>query len=195
MAPRGTSRRWGSPVYPWHGGFSVLARAGPGAGVPEACSTAGPCTGGACSRPGLCGRRPHPSVPVPEAVVVLGSCRVTQLLEHLSEAVEQSSLFDPQHPGLEEELESLRRRLEALSSSEPSSMETHFRNPAGRLCPACPPAACAGRAGVPTCQAPGGAMARGSALPLAHITACRAGPAVMHPCVGPCHVPHSGGLL
>uniref|UniRef100_A0A8B9ZA59 ATP-binding cassette sub-family A member 2 n=1 Tax=Buteo japonicus TaxID=224669 RepID=A0A8B9ZA59_9AVES len=44
---------------------------------------------------------------------------VTQLLEHLSEVVEQSSLFDPQHPGLEEELESLRRRLEALSSSEP----------------------------------------------------------------------------
>lgn len=148
MAPRGTSRRWGSPVYPWHGGFSVLARAGPGAAVPEAGSTAGPCTGGACSRPGLCGRRPHPSVPVPEAVVVLGSRRVTQLLEHLSEAVEQSSLFDPQHPGLEEELESLRRRLEALSSSEPSSMETHFRNPAGRLCPACPPAACAGRAGA-----------------------------------------------
>uniref|UniRef100_A0A8B9MKZ8 ATP-binding cassette sub-family A member 2 n=1 Tax=Accipiter nisus TaxID=211598 RepID=A0A8B9MKZ8_9AVES len=44
---------------------------------------------------------------------------VTQLLEHLSEVVEQSSLFDPQHPGLEEELESLRQRLEALSSSEP----------------------------------------------------------------------------
>lgn len=63
---------------------------------------------------------------------------MTQLLEHLSEAVEQSSLFDPQHPGLEEELESLRRRLEALSSSEPSSMETHFSNPAGRLCPAGP---------------------------------------------------------
>ncbi|KAM9218175.1 ATP-binding cassette sub-family A member 2 isoform 1-T1 [Leptosomus discolor] len=56
---------------------------------------------------------------------------VTQLLEHLSEAVEQSSLFDPQHPGLEEELESLRRRLEALSSNEPSSMETHFSNQAG----------------------------------------------------------------
>uniref|UniRef100_A0A672UE88 ATP-binding cassette sub-family A member 2 n=1 Tax=Strigops habroptila TaxID=2489341 RepID=A0A672UE88_STRHB len=52
---------------------------------------------------------------------------VTQLLEHLTEAVEQSSLFDPEHPGLEEELESLRRHLEALSSSEPSSMETHFR--------------------------------------------------------------------
>ncbi|NWR80295.1 ABCA2 protein, partial [Centropus unirufus] len=56
---------------------------------------------------------------------------VTQLLEHLSEAVEQSSLFDPQHPGLEEELESLRQRLEALSTSEPSPMETHFSNRAG----------------------------------------------------------------
>ncbi|NWH72676.1 ABCA2 protein, partial [Piaya cayana] len=56
---------------------------------------------------------------------------VTQLLEHLSEAVEQSNFFDPQHPGLEEELESLRRRLEALSTSEPSPMETHFSSQAG----------------------------------------------------------------
>ncbi|XP_035197169.1 ATP-binding cassette sub-family A member 2 isoform X6 [Oxyura jamaicensis] len=56
---------------------------------------------------------------------------VTQLLEHLSEVVEQSNLFDPDHPGLEEELESLRRRLEALSSSEPSSMDTHFSSQAG----------------------------------------------------------------
>ncbi|NXD15778.1 ABCA2 protein, partial [Nothocercus nigrocapillus] len=56
---------------------------------------------------------------------------VTQLLEHLSEVVEQSNLFDPDHPGLEEELQSLRRRLEALSSSEPGSMETHFSNRAG----------------------------------------------------------------
>ncbi|KFO99089.1 ATP-binding cassette sub-family A member 2, partial [Calypte anna] len=56
---------------------------------------------------------------------------VTQLLEHLNEAVEQSSLFDPQHPGLEEELESLRRRLEALSSSEPSSTQSHFSNQPG----------------------------------------------------------------
>uniref|UniRef100_A0A8C5TTY3 ATP-binding cassette sub-family A member 2 n=1 Tax=Malurus cyaneus samueli TaxID=2593467 RepID=A0A8C5TTY3_9PASS len=55
---------------------------------------------------------------------------VTQILEHLSEAVEQSSLFDPEHPGLEEELESLRQHLEALSSPEPSSMETHFSRPA-----------------------------------------------------------------
>uniref|UniRef100_A0A8C3V0I9 ATP-binding cassette sub-family A member 2 n=1 Tax=Catharus ustulatus TaxID=91951 RepID=A0A8C3V0I9_CATUS len=51
---------------------------------------------------------------------------VTQILEHLSEAVEQSSLFDPQHPGLEEELESLRGHLEALSSPQSSSMDTHF---------------------------------------------------------------------
>lgn len=57
---------------------------------------------------------------------------MTQLLEHLSEVVEQSNLFDPEHPGLEEELESLRRRLEALSSSEPSSMETHFSSRAGQ---------------------------------------------------------------
>uniref|UniRef100_A0A8C5TQE4 ATP-binding cassette sub-family A member 2 n=1 Tax=Malurus cyaneus samueli TaxID=2593467 RepID=A0A8C5TQE4_9PASS len=56
---------------------------------------------------------------------------VTQILEHLSEAVEQSSLFDPEHPGLEEELESLRQHLEALSSPEPSSMETHFSSQAG----------------------------------------------------------------
>lgn len=62
---------------------------------------------------------------------------MTQILEHLSEAVEQSSLFDPQHPGLEEELESLRRHLEALSSPEPSSMETHFSSRAGGLCTAC----------------------------------------------------------
>uniref|UniRef100_A0A8C3REA9 ATP-binding cassette sub-family A member 2 n=1 Tax=Cyanoderma ruficeps TaxID=181631 RepID=A0A8C3REA9_9PASS len=57
---------------------------------------------------------------------------VTQILEHLSEAVEQSSLFDPQHPGLEEELESLRRHLEALSSPEPSSAETHFSSRAAK---------------------------------------------------------------
>uniref|UniRef100_A0A672UDG9 ATP-binding cassette sub-family A member 2 n=1 Tax=Strigops habroptila TaxID=2489341 RepID=A0A672UDG9_STRHB len=49
---------------------------------------------------------------------------VTQLLEHLTEAVEQSSLFDPEHPGLEEELESLRRHLEALSSSDALSRIT-----------------------------------------------------------------------
>lgn len=81
-----------------------------------------------------------PQVCVPEARWC--SVRVTQLLEHLSEAVEQSSIFDPQHPGLEEELESLRRHLEALSSSEPSSMEPHFSSPAGRPCPACPCCSC-----------------------------------------------------
>lgn len=92
-------------------------------------------------------------------MVVLGSHRVTQLLEHLSEVVEQSSLFDPQHPGLEEELESLRRRLEALSSSEPSSVETHFSNPAGRSCPAYPPLpARAGVEGQCPATLPGGSV-------------------------------------
>lgn len=57
---------------------------------------------------------------------------MTQLLERLNEVVEESNLFDPQHPGLEEELESLRRQLESLSNSEPSSMETHFDSRAGR---------------------------------------------------------------
>ncbi|XP_019396628.1 PREDICTED: ATP-binding cassette sub-family A member 2 [Crocodylus porosus] len=55
---------------------------------------------------------------------------VTQLLERLNEVVEESNLFDPDHPGLEEELESLHHRLESLSSSEPSSMETHFSSQA-----------------------------------------------------------------
>lgn len=45
--------------------------------------------------------------------------------------VEESNLFDPDHPGLEEELESLRRHLESLGSNEPSAMETHFSNQAG----------------------------------------------------------------
>lgn len=110
-------------------------------------------------------------------MVVLASCRVTQLLEHLSEVVEQSSLFDPQHPGLEEELESLRRRLEALSSSEPGSMETHFSNPAGRSCPACPP------------------LPPQAGMEVAVPALCWTGPVLMHPQVGLCHVPRAGGLL
>uniref|UniRef100_A0A670YQ04 ATP-binding cassette sub-family A member 2 n=1 Tax=Pseudonaja textilis TaxID=8673 RepID=A0A670YQ04_PSETE len=43
--------------------------------------------------------------------------RVTQLLERLNEVVEKSNLFDPDHAGPEEELESLRRHLESLGSS------------------------------------------------------------------------------
>lgn len=127
--------------------------------------------------------------------MVLDSRRVTQLLEHLSEAVEQSSLFDPQHPGLEEELESLRRRLEALSSSEPSSMETHFSNRAGRLCAACPPLPARAGLEMSTRRAPSGVVVCGSAPPLSHIAVCLAGPAVIRPCVGPCHVADTGGLL
>nr|XP_056716199.1 ATP-binding cassette sub-family A member 2 [Euleptes europaea] len=56
--------------------------------------------------------------------------KVTQLLERLNEVVEESNLFDPDHAGLEEELESLRHHLESLSSNEPSAMETHFSNQA-----------------------------------------------------------------
>uniref|UniRef100_A0A8C6Y8P9 ATP-binding cassette sub-family A member 2 n=1 Tax=Naja naja TaxID=35670 RepID=A0A8C6Y8P9_NAJNA len=43
--------------------------------------------------------------------------RVTQLLEQLKEVVQKSNLFDPDHTGPEEELESLRRHLESLGSS------------------------------------------------------------------------------
>lgn len=119
--------------------------------------------------PELWGRCPHPSVP--EARAVLGSHRVTQILEHLSEAVEQSSLFDPQHPGLEEELESLRQHLEALSSPEPSSMETHLSSRAGALCSACSCFLCGQRQIVPACTAPSKVMVCGNALPLSCIAA------------------------
>lgn len=148
-----------------------------------------------CAPEVLCGRCSHPSVTVPEAAVVLGSCRVTQLLEHLSEAVEQSSLFDPEHPGLEEELESLRRHLEALSSSEPSSMETHFSNPAGRLCPACPSLPVRAGMEMPIHQATSNVMACGQCLIPGHISVCHAGPAVTCPHMGLCYVPDAGGLL
>ncbi|XP_064420182.1 ATP-binding cassette sub-family A member 2 [Latimeria chalumnae] len=50
---------------------------------------------------------------------------VTQLLERINEVVEESNLFDPDHPGLEEELESLRHHLESLND-DPSSVESHF---------------------------------------------------------------------
>uniref|UniRef100_A0A4W3GWH1 ATP-binding cassette sub-family A member 2 n=1 Tax=Callorhinchus milii TaxID=7868 RepID=A0A4W3GWH1_CALMI len=50
---------------------------------------------------------------------------VTQLLERINEVVEESNLFDPDRPGLEEELESLRRHLESMSN-DPSSVENHF---------------------------------------------------------------------
>ncbi|XP_072841100.2 ATP-binding cassette sub-family A member 2 isoform X1 [Pogona vitticeps] len=55
---------------------------------------------------------------------------VTQLLERLNEVVEKSNLFDPDHAGLEEELESLRRHLESFGSNEPGTMETHFSDQA-----------------------------------------------------------------
>lgn len=58
-------------------------------------------------------------------------CRVTQLLEQLNEVVEESNLFGPDHAGLDEELESLRRHLESLGGNEPSAMATHFSSQAG----------------------------------------------------------------
>lgn len=62
------------------------------------------------------------------------SCRVTQLLERLNEVVEKSNLFDPDHAGPEEELESLRRHLESLGSNTgPSAVETPFTTHAGGL--------------------------------------------------------------
>lgn len=60
---------------------------------------------------------------------------MTQLLERLNEVVEKSNLFDPDHAGPEEELESLRRHLESLgsssSSSGPSAVETQFASHTG----------------------------------------------------------------
>uniref|UniRef100_A0A4W3GWE2 ATP-binding cassette sub-family A member 2 n=1 Tax=Callorhinchus milii TaxID=7868 RepID=A0A4W3GWE2_CALMI len=55
---------------------------------------------------------------------------VTQLLERINEVVEESNLFDPDRPGLEEELESLRRHLESMSN-DPSSVENHFNSSQG----------------------------------------------------------------
>ncbi|XP_031807821.1 ATP-binding cassette sub-family A member 2 isoform X3 [Sarcophilus harrisii] len=50
---------------------------------------------------------------------------VTQLLEQLNRVVEESNLFDPARPSLEEELESVRSHLESLSSG-PGTLESHF---------------------------------------------------------------------
>ncbi|XP_075690662.1 ATP-binding cassette sub-family A member 2 [Rhinoderma darwinii] len=55
---------------------------------------------------------------------------VTQLLDRLTEVVENSNLFDPERPGLEEELESLKNHLESLSSDH-SSLENHFHRQSG----------------------------------------------------------------
>lgn len=55
---------------------------------------------------------------------------VTQLLDRLTEVVENSNLFDTDRPGLEEELESLKNHLESLSSDH-SSLENHFHRQSG----------------------------------------------------------------
>ncbi|KAM4020093.1 ATP-binding cassette sub-family A member 2 [Anomaloglossus baeobatrachus] len=55
---------------------------------------------------------------------------VTQLLDRLTEVVENSNLFDTERPGLGEELESLKNHLESLSSDH-GSLETHFPQQSG----------------------------------------------------------------
>nr|XP_023696475.1 ATP-binding cassette sub-family A member 2 isoform X2 [Paramormyrops kingsleyae] len=55
---------------------------------------------------------------------------VTQLLERISEVVEQNHLFAADRPGLGEELESLQHHLEGLST-EPGPLETHFNSSHG----------------------------------------------------------------
>uniref|UniRef100_A0AAY4B7N1 ATP-binding cassette sub-family A member 2 n=1 Tax=Denticeps clupeoides TaxID=299321 RepID=A0AAY4B7N1_9TELE len=55
---------------------------------------------------------------------------VTQLLERISEVVEQNHLFTSDRPGLGEELESLQQHLESLSSAQ-SPLESHFNTSHG----------------------------------------------------------------
>lgn len=44
-------------------------------------------------------------------------CRVTQLLERISEVVEQNQLFSSQRPGLGQEMEALQQHLESLRTA------------------------------------------------------------------------------
>uniref|UniRef100_A0A8C2JBW8 ATP-binding cassette, sub-family A (ABC1), member 2 n=1 Tax=Cyprinus carpio TaxID=7962 RepID=A0A8C2JBW8_CYPCA len=52
---------------------------------------------------------------------------VTQLLERISEVVEQNHLFTSDRPSLGEELESLQQHLESLSSAQ-GPLESHYNN-------------------------------------------------------------------
>uniref|UniRef100_A0A8C1W4H8 ATP-binding cassette sub-family A member 2 n=1 Tax=Cyprinus carpio TaxID=7962 RepID=A0A8C1W4H8_CYPCA len=55
---------------------------------------------------------------------------VTQLLERISEVVEQNHLFTSDRPSLGEELESLQQHLESLSSAQ-GPLESHYNNSHG----------------------------------------------------------------
>ncbi|XP_052449005.1 ATP-binding cassette sub-family A member 2 isoform X4 [Carassius gibelio] len=55
---------------------------------------------------------------------------VTQLLERISEVVEQNHLFTSDRPSLGEELESLQQHLESLSSAQ-GPLENHYNNSHG----------------------------------------------------------------
>ncbi|XP_039629926.1 ATP-binding cassette sub-family A member 2 isoform X3 [Polypterus senegalus] len=55
---------------------------------------------------------------------------VTQLLDRINEVVQESNLFDPDRPGLVEELESLQQHLESLSG-DPNSLERPWNSSQG----------------------------------------------------------------
>ncbi|XP_078141495.1 ATP-binding cassette sub-family A member 2 [Centroberyx gerrardi] len=55
---------------------------------------------------------------------------VTQLLDRISEVVEQNHLFTPDRPGLGQELETLQQHLESLSST-PSPLDLYYNNTQG----------------------------------------------------------------
>lgn len=56
---------------------------------------------------------------------------VTQLLERISEVVEQNHLFTSDRPSLGEELESLQQHLESLSSAQ-GPLESHYNTSHGQ---------------------------------------------------------------
>ncbi|MBN3323823.1 ABCA2 protein, partial [Atractosteus spatula] len=96
-------------------------------------------------------RQKKPTIPVKEAfysAAPLTSAGIIPIMQSLcpdgqrdefgflqyknsTEVVEQNHLFDPDRPGLEEELESLRHHLESLSSA-PSGMESGFNTSRAR---------------------------------------------------------------
>lgn len=55
--------------------------------------------------------------PGPDHVSYPSGSRVTQLLERISEVVEQNRFFTPDRPGLGQDLETLQQQLESLSAA------------------------------------------------------------------------------
>ncbi|KAF0033711.1 hypothetical protein F2P81_013777 [Scophthalmus maximus] len=77
-------------------------------------------------------RQKKPAIPVKEDFLALLFTRrsVTQLLERISEVVEQNRLFTSDRPGLGQELETLQRHLESLSSA-PLPLDYNFNKSKG----------------------------------------------------------------